>query len=187
MKLRGLVLAGGKSSRFGSDKAMAFYQDRRLVEYAVCVLEEAGLRPVVSARRGSNYHFLGCPVISDRFPGLGPLGGLFSAFAVFKDTAFLTVTCDMPFLTAQTIRALLSERDKASVGTFFTLGGENQPFPGIYEPSAFTGVKLHIMEGRLSMRGLIDAGGYRAAAWKGEPSVFLNVNRTSDMPVPPTV
>ena len=49
--IRGLVLAGGKSSRFGSDKALALYEGMTFLERATSLLEALNLKPVVVTRQ----------------------------------------------------------------------------------------------------------------------------------------
>ena len=109
--IRGLVLAGGKSSRFGEDKALAHYEGISFLERAVNSLKLLGLHPVVVTRRGADYSFVRCPVIYDKFPEQGPLGGIYTALTVFRETAFLTLTCDMPFVTLAALSGLLEEKE----------------------------------------------------------------------------
>lgn len=94
-RILGAVLAGGRSSRFGSDKAAALFAGRPLIDHAA-----DALRPWVDAvvviggdRPGA---------VPDRpRPDLGPLGGLAGALAHARDTGFdtvLTLACDTPHL-----------------------------------------------------------------------------------------
>ncbi len=70
--IRGLVLAGGKSSRFGTDKALAMYDGMSFLDRAVSLLASLDLRPVVVTRPDSNYPLTDCDVIHDELPGKGP-------------------------------------------------------------------------------------------------------------------
>ena len=119
LMIRGLVLAGGKSSRFGSNKAVASYQGVRLIERAVSLLNELGLKPVVAARKEMDYTFLKCVTICDKLPDLGPLGGLYTAMTIFKNTPFLVLTCDMPALTPSILSDLLTHHEPLSLITAY--------------------------------------------------------------------
>lgn len=75
MSRLGVVLAGGRSSRFGSDKAMAHFAGRTLLDHAL-----AALRPHVEAVAIVGRAHGDVPSIADwPAPDLGPLGGLCGA------------------------------------------------------------------------------------------------------------
>ena len=181
--MRGLVLAGGKSSRFGSDKALALFEGRSFLERAVSLLFSAGLKPVIVTRRGADYTFLNAPVIYDQLPEKGPLGGIYTAMTVFKQTPFLILTCDMPALTHGVLSDLLSAHEaRAQVTLCASPGLGPQPFPGIYEPSLLGTIKERILRDDLSMHGLLQAVPARKVlAWEGDPAVFCNVNHKEDL------
>lgn len=97
----GAVLVGGRSSRFGSNKALAFFGDRTLGEHAA-----AAIRPHVD-----EVVLVGGDAVADLpHPGLGPLGGIAGALdhAASHDFAHvLTIGCDMPRVPDELIGALL--------------------------------------------------------------------------------
>jgi len=101
--IRGYVLAGGASSRFGSDKALAKL-GRETVLSRACRLLEAVSDIVQVVAKTERYPHFQEKIIEDRWPGAGPLGGIITALL---DTAEvkggsqwnLIVSCDMPFLT----------------------------------------------------------------------------------------
>ena len=176
--IRGLVLAGGKSSRFGSDKATAVYEGVRFLERAVSLLKELGLKPVVVTRKNANYPFIQCTLIQDKMPDLGPLGGIYTAMSIFRNTAFLVLTCDMPALTLPVLSELLAKHEARYPVTAYSTDDRGlQPFPGVYEPSLLGVVREQMKDGDLSMRGLFrKAPAARILRWQGDPDVFNNVN-----------
>jgi molybdopterin-guanine dinucleotide biosynthesis protein A len=181
--IRGLILAGGKSSRFGSDKAMATYGGTRLIDRAASILDSFGLRPVVSLRFGADYPDLPCStVVYDQWSDRGPLGGIYSAMSMFRDLSFLVLTCDMPALTHAVIADLLNIREPRPQLAVYFAAGRIQPFPGIYGPGLFEIMRENMKRDRFSLNGLITAAGDRKTIeWRGDPSVFLNVNRQEDL------
>jgi molybdopterin-guanine dinucleotide biosynthesis protein A len=176
--MRGLVLAGGRSVRFGEDKALALYNGKRLIDRAKDLLEDVGLKPVVVTRREVDYSFLRCPVLRDRIPEKGPLGGIYTAMSAFKCTSFLVVTCDMPALTPSILSGLLKNHESRFLITAYsTTDGMIQPFPAIYEPG-LSGILFEKLEREeLSMRALIKKiPGKRVLRWQGEQAPFININ-----------
>lgn len=185
MGLKGLVLAGGKSRRFGTDKALAMYDGETLLERAVSLLLSVGLEPVVVTRREASYMPVNSTLLVDSLPDRGPLGGIYTAMDFFRNTAFLVLSCDMPALTPMALSALLSARDTRNRVTLFCAdNGEIQPFPGIYEPTLFQTVCEKIFQDELSMHGLLESvSDKKLAVWEGEPAIFANVNRQEDLAV----
>ena len=181
--MKGLILAGGKSSRFGSDKALAVYQGKSFLEHAVSLLRSAGLKPIIVTRRGVDYSFLDCTVIYDQLPEKGPLGGIYTAMTVFKNTSFLILTCDMPALTPEALSGLLDAHESTAQITLYSLtNGSSQPFPAIYEPSLLRTIKQKILRGELSMHSLLGSTpAPKIVEWKGDAGVFCNVNHREDI------
>ena len=179
--IRGLVLAGGKSLRFGSNKAVASYQGIRLVERAVSLLNELGLRPIVAVRKGMDYPFLRCATICDKLPDLGPLGGIYTAMSIFRNTSFMVLTCDMPVLTPSVLLELLTKHEPSSLITAYsTQDGRTQPFPAIYEPSLLGMIREKLKKSSLSLHDLFDkAHSKTIIPWEGENHIFININSPS--------
>lgn len=101
MSILGAVLAGGRSSRFGTDKAAALWSGRTLADHADDVL-----RPYSDA-----VVRVGPGGLADLpMPGLGPLGGIAAALVHARDTghnSVLTIGCDMPRLPDGLIAAIV--------------------------------------------------------------------------------
>ena len=81
----------------------------------------------------------GLAPLPDTFVGLGPLGGLLSAFQANPNAAWLVAACDLPFLSAATLRFLVGNRQPARLATALQLPGSEFPEPlvTIWEPAAY--------------------------------------------------
>lgn len=181
--IRGLVLAGGKSSRFGTDKALANYNGATFIERAVSVLAALRLKPIVVTRKGADYSLAGCTMIYDKLPDKGPLGGIYTAMSIFKNTAFLVLTCDMPALTPAVISDLLKDHKPHFGATVYSIDGSSiEPFPGIYDPLLFEIIRDGLKSDDLSMQSLLDkVPAKKVVLWKGDPAIFSNINRKEDL------
>ena len=71
----GVVLAGGQSSRMGSDKANLILKNKTLLQNACELLTAAGASDVLISR---NVQSATAQYIADIYPGSGPLGGIYS-------------------------------------------------------------------------------------------------------------
>jgi molybdopterin-guanine dinucleotide biosynthesis protein A len=96
-RLLGALIAGGRSSRFGSDKALACWRGKPLIDHAA-----DALRPHVEALVVCGRAHGGLTMLADRpAPDMGPLGGLNAALHHARANGFdavLTVGCDTPLL-----------------------------------------------------------------------------------------
>ena len=111
----GYVLAGGGSTRFGRDKALAEIDGKPMVlRMRELLANVTGGVNVVAAR--GKYSNLGVTTLTDRWPGEGPLGGIITALSATEKSGVewnLLVGCDMPFLTREWLNYLI-ERSLAS-------------------------------------------------------------------------
>jgi molybdenum cofactor guanylyltransferase len=118
LPVRGYVLAGGGSTRFGRDKALARFDGVpllvRIAEMARGVVE---VRVIASPEKYAEVG-RGLKFVEDQWPGEGPLGGIVTALQYTAETApdcewNLILSCDMPFLTREWLEFLV-ERSRAS-------------------------------------------------------------------------
>ncbi len=116
--VRGFVLAGGGSRRFGRDKALVEFDGEPLIARLSRILQTATAAPVRIIGDAAKYSQIGVECIADRWPGEGPLGGIITALQASDDSAkrdswSLIIGCDMPFLTSEWLRHI-TERAMAS-------------------------------------------------------------------------
>lgn len=155
MKVLGAILAGGRSSRFGSDKAMALLHGRPLIEHVRAALTAQSGEVVVCGRAHPPLHSLG-----DRpEPGLGPLGGLCAALYHAQQHGFdavLTSGCDVPGLPEDLVERLGAGPLPAVVS--------GQRLVGLWPAALSDRLERHILDGERSIRSWVDASGAREVA-----------------------
>jgi molybdopterin-guanine dinucleotide biosynthesis protein A len=140
--LRGLVLAGGLSQRMQTDKGRLRYgpDGREQREVAAVLLAETCQDVFVSCRAEQAAELpAGLQPLPDRFLGLGPLGGILSALQYDPNAAWLVLACDLPFMTADTLRQLVAGRQPSRLATAFRSPDNEFPEPliTIFEPRAY--------------------------------------------------
>lgn len=136
----GLVLAGGRSRRMGSDKALLKRGAGTQLAYAVALLERFLERVYVSTRadQADEPERRRYRQITDRYENLGPVAGVLSAMDREPDSAWLVLACDLPNVDDTTLATLLAERDPARPFTAYRSSRDDLPEPlcAIFEPSA---------------------------------------------------
>ena len=137
--LYGLVLTGGRSTRMGRDKATLEYGGQPQADRAFDLLTGVCERVFVSARadQAALPGRAGKPQIHDINDSGGPAVGILSALRAHPDAAWLVLACDLPFLTAGVLAALVADRNSARPATAFQSSGDGLPEPlcAIYEPA----------------------------------------------------
>lgn len=97
-EITGVVLAGGRSTRFGQNKSLYVYNGKPLVEYAIESLTPYCGKLLLSTNSPQDLAFTGLQTIEDLHKDCGPLGGIHSALAHAQTKIVVFAGCDMPFL-----------------------------------------------------------------------------------------
>ncbi len=110
-----VILAGGRSSRMGSNKALLPYRGGRFIEAIHRQLAELFDEVLLVTNTPEQYAFLPCRKVPDLFPGLGALAGLHAGLHHAATPHIFAVACDMPYLNDTLIRRLSQLRSEADV------------------------------------------------------------------------
>ena len=100
----GVILAGGASSRMGSNKALLPHKGGRFIESIYRELSEIFPEVILVTNTPEQYAFLPCRKVPDIFEGMGALAGIHAGLAQSSNPAVFTVACDMPHLDPWLIR-----------------------------------------------------------------------------------
>ncbi len=111
----GVILAGGKSSRMGSNKALLPFQGGRFIEAIYRQFAELFPEVLLVTNNPEQYSFLPCRKVIDLYPGLGALSGLHAGLHHAATPHIFAVACDMPWLNNTLIRWLASLRHNCDV------------------------------------------------------------------------
>ena len=159
----GFVLAGGKSSRMGRDKALVELGERPLIAWVLESLHEAGLTARIAGARSELAEF--APVIADRESNAGPLAGVCAALAGCDAKLAVFLSVDMPLVPGELIAYLA--RDAAATGRMVTLASVDefpQTFPAVVRREALGALEDELRNGSAGCF----AGFQTAAARAGE-------------------
>jgi molybdopterin-guanine dinucleotide biosynthesis protein A len=110
-----VIMAGGKSSRMGTDKAFVPLLGKPMIEHVLDSLDGLGSEQIIITNSTEQYRYLGLPLFGDIYEGSGPLGGLHAALVHANYPHLLVVACDMPWLNRDLLAYMVSLRAKADV------------------------------------------------------------------------
>ena len=152
----GAVLAGGSSSRFGADKAMASLNGRPLWQRQREVLVRAGASETIVIRNPDQPPIPEAPVRLDRWRRVGPMAGLHAALAETQDDWVAVLAVDMPGIDAEWFKSL-AKHCSAGVGAISRHAHAWEPLAAIYPREALPEVERHLKAGRTSLQMLASA------------------------------
>lgn len=182
MKTGCVILAGGKGSRMGADKALLEMNGEKFIKRLMNELD--GFEEKLIAR-GSNSQI---PqedwlVIPDIFLDRGSIGGLHAALSKCKSDALFCVTCDMPLFRANLAETLCAELDE-TCDAVIAVGedGRKHPLCGVYRKSMASVLERQILAGNNRMMRALDQMRVKTICFDSEESVsqLKNVNTPED-------
>ncbi|WP_409342991.1 molybdenum cofactor guanylyltransferase [Paenibacillus sp. MBLB4367] len=156
--IHGILLAGGRSSRMGTDKALLPVEGKPLIRHicdnllALCAdvtvvvasLQERRYADVLSADTDSRIRFA-----EDRYPGKGPLAGIHAGLSAIPEAGYgFIMACDMPHVSVPLYREMV-ERLDGSVGAVLCAG---QPFHAFYHKRVAQTAEACLRDDRLRLQ-----------------------------------
>ncbi len=180
MSQAGFVLAGGASSRMGTDKALLDWQGQPMVVHvANLMVPVTGQVTLVGSL--AKYGHLGFPVIEDQQPGLGPLGGIRAALAATESDWNLIVACDMPYLNPELLKRLLEDAKLSGADCLMPAG---QPLCAAYHRRCLGTVDHALASGVRKVRQALE--GLRVELFEVDQVIcFQNLNSPADWAAKP--
>ncbi len=180
----GVVLAGGRSSRFGRDKALHVYRGKPLLQWVLESLESADERIIIANRA---YSGLSVPVRPDLIRGGSSLSGLHAALSYTRHDWVALAACDMPFLTCAYWQYLWECRGAAPLVIATNQGGGLEPLAALYHRALLPLVTRKLEEGDLKMTALASQAGASVVSWRDlapcvSARLFLNINTPDELP-----
>lgn len=172
----GFVLTGGRSRRYGSDKALIDVGGVPLAGHLVHLLADAGAHPVSTV--GGPNRGIGHPHIVDLFPGAGPLGGLISALNACSRPWAMAVATDLVALDVATLIGMAGARTE-SCDAVVAFSDRREPMCAIWRVRPAREVMLRSWaDGQRSVHPLFDM--LETVEHLVDQGLIRNVNRPGD-------
>jgi molybdenum cofactor guanylyltransferase len=171
----GFVLAGGRSSRMGQEKALLTLGGESLVKRGVRKLKEICAEVAIAGGSEDLARF--GRVIPDKSPGCGPLGGIVSALeqSSFEWNLFLPV--DAPFVPVSALKALLvMAGESPSMCVMARVEGLMQPLCAAYSRKTLWVLQEELAAGRWKVTSAIEAAGTVTVMDFDDARWFANLN-----------
>jgi molybdopterin-guanine dinucleotide biosynthesis protein A len=168
-KASAIILAGGKNSRIGKNKAfIQLSTGETILQHTINILQEIFPEIIIVTNQSQDPEFgkeaylsygscgkFNVPVVEDLIKESGPLGGIFTGLCYSVSKHNFVVACDMPFIKPALIRLLLEESGNYDV-VIPEINGEVEPLFAVYSKNCIPVMLEHLQKQNLKIRQVLD-------------------------------
>ena len=129
-QINAYILAGGKSSRMGTDKGLLLFEGKAMIQYVIEQMQPI-FEKLVIVSNNPEYEKFGLEVIPDLIKDIGPAGGIYTALKHSDTQLNFMVSCDMPFITKEAITFIIENTNESQI-ILLENQGKLEPLFGIY-------------------------------------------------------
>lgn len=155
MKAAAIILSGGKSSRMGTNKALLKINEKTNIERIADNLKVLFDDIILVTNEPQQYQFLGLKMVSDQYPGMGPLAGVHAGLNASDFEVNFVVACDMPFVSVELANALVNNCSHYDA-VVPVINGKQHPLFSVFKKETANKIELSITNGRLRMKHLLN-------------------------------
>jgi len=191
-----IILAGGKSTRMGTNKSFLKIGDKTIIERLIDLLQSMFKDVILITNEPDDYKFLGLPIYEDIFRHRGPLAGIHSGLKNSKTNLNFIISCDLPFMTREMINYLIKYKTDKLI-TVAKADGFIQQLAGKYSMECLSPSEKILKEATMNenrdnvqkkrkcnVLSLIDLVGAEIISAESLPfynkDLYFNMNRTED-------
>lgn len=140
MKVSGIIVAGGKSSRMGQDKTLLRFNNKSLIARTIAELQKVADEIIVASNHTSKYNIAGILEVPDTYQGMGPLGGMHAGLMAANYDYTFIVSADLPLFTGELAGCLL-DRLKGYDAVVPRLDGRWEPLCAAYSRNCIKSIE----------------------------------------------
>ena len=169
----------------GSDKGLLNLGGKPLINYAIEAL--SGLcSDIIISSSSSAYQEFGFQVVKDEFPGIGPMGGIYSALRQSKIDTNLVLSCDLPFVSKELLSFILKNAPGFQVAVPWQGNRHYEPLCGFYSLSVLSQMNTYIQKGNYKLPDLFEEVSINRLIINNSmdfysEDLFFNVNSKHDL------
>lgn len=182
MKITGIILAGGLSSRMGRDKALIQLDKHLMIEKVIKLIHPFCDEIIISANK-NKYHEFGYQIVKDKYKKIGPLGGIITCLNKSNTELNLIISCDTPNISKKTILKLLKESQNYDI----TLPYHNDrydPLIAVYNRNCLEKLELMAKSSSYKLQTIINNLNSNAIYFDESDKIkeeFININSKKDL------
>lgn len=184
MKIAGVILAGGQSSRYGQPKMFELFSGLPLYKQSLLALQKNQLHPLIIATNASlqsNFVEEDVQWSIEKQPHQGPLFALHHIMTNFPEVEwFFVIASDMPFINAEFVQTMLTFIDDRYEAIVPKQASRLQPLAALYRRSALPKAHQLVQQNKRSMKVLLEQLQVCYVPFEDDSSTFININSQQD-------
>ncbi|MBC3759653.1 molybdenum cofactor guanylyltransferase [Hyunsoonleella sp. SJ7] len=180
ISITGIILAGGKSSRMGTDKGLLKLNGKYFVQYSI-----DALKPLVSeiliVSDNTDYDAFGLKRVEDRIKDAGPVSGIYSGLEASKTDYNLVLSCDIPMISNKVLKLLVHAIDNTSEIIQAESDGKSMPLIAIYRSAVKNKFYDLLQQDERRLRVAVKSCNYKnVAVDENDAKTTANINTKED-------
>lgn len=187
VKIAGVIVAGGQSRRFGSDKAFSLYKGKPFFQHSLQAVSSFADEVIIVTSRTLFPRFNALAKVKvvedmEEFKGCGPLAGIYTAMNEYQAEWYAVLPVDVPLVTSSLVDCLVSKIDGKYDAIVPVIGGKLQPLLALYRNSVRERIYDQLVREEYKMGTILKGLSvlYLTEEEIGEREAFHNINTKQD-------
>lgn len=155
-EITGIILAGGKSQRMGTDKGLLLLNGKPFITHIYEALKPIVGDSIIVVSSNADYDTFGYTRIEDLIADKGPVGGLYTALKQSKTKCNLVLSVDVPLVSTELIKWLVDNHDDSYLVTQVQAGEKVSPLVAVYDRALRALLGEHLAGNQLKLCSVID-------------------------------
>lgn len=177
--ITGVILAGGKSSRMGTDKGIVEVNGMKMIESIILAVKPV-VDDIIIIANNNHYDYLGYQVYTDLIKEAGPLAAIYTALNYSTTEKNLVISCDIPFVTTDLLSYIINNSGSYEVAVPVH-DGITEPLCAVYSKTCMDRFKDLILNKELKMHNVLNYFLTKQLYISGKQSfynskLFVNIN-----------
>ncbi|MFH1514333.1 MAG: formate dehydrogenase accessory sulfurtransferase FdhD [bacterium] len=182
MTTTSVILAGGKSARFGTPKGLVPINGKPLIENLIDEIQASGIEKIyLSTDETEIYSKFNIESVPDEFKESGPLAGIHSALKTSEEDSILVLSCDMPNITSVELKRLIEKANQSESGLVYTATPSREhPLCSVFKKTLLPKIQTALENRELSVLDFCH-GVENEIVFFHDDEPFLNLNSPDDL------
>ncbi len=179
--ITGIILAGGKSSRMGTDKGFLKLNGKTFVQHSIDALTPL-VSKIIIVSDHEKYDSLGYQRITDTIKNAGPVSGILSGLEASKTNYNFVLSCDIPLITTTVLKQLLSAYSPDKTIIQAESNGKSMPLIAFYKTQVKQVFKHYLEQNERRLRVVVKACQFKTVPLNdNQKRATLNINTKEEL------
>lgn len=179
--LTGIILAGGKSSRMGTDKGLLHYNKKPFIQHSINALAPLVSKTIIVSDHDTHDGF-NVERITDLLKGAGPVSGIYSGLAHSKTPYNIVLSCDVPMINTPVLQLLIDNYNAHHDIIQAQVNDKTMPLIALYKTTVKSTFKTLLENNERRLRKAVNACSVKNVHLDKTHHInTANINTTTDL------